>query len=515
VPIVAALSAHGTFGDGMLAGAIESVSMRRRLRLIVLAAGPLALACTDGSTVSSFVGTVSRSQYFEYHDHAAEPLCPTLLDDLDRHAALVGGKIGLTLDPNDPIRFYKFNDKADLAANSTCNLPENGACSDGYAIASTTYFDAHEQAHSYVYRAWGGFSIGLLNEGEAVAMSCVPDYASGSLYLTAVSALDTPWNALGRPDWRSLLELYGNSAFGYAAAGFWITSLAQRFGWPKVEELHRRVPPGTSQADLEIQFATVFPTSMDESWSTALGSRGAAPCQDDWRCTATPLAVGEDAPADCDGEMHRSVVVTDQAGVVLTMGGASDALLLRACGDPTAPSYALSGWATTRTTHYFPLPPGTYTLFGNPTPTDILFDGYFLTALVGDACATAGTVTLDPTQTTVVDFPIGPLNGWIRLDGGGQRYEVAGPQVYESGRNSGAVCDSCDPAASCVPIPWGGDVFVTIPDGAAVHFDNASAGDLLSNDWGDLLIRPAPPLPDGGAPLPDGEAPIDATATAP
>jgi len=80
---------------------------------------------------------------------------------------------------------------------------------------------------------------------------------------------------------------------------------------------------------------------------------------------------------------------------------------------------------------------------------------------------------------------------------------------------SGVVCDSCDPAASCVPIPWAGDAFVTIPDGAAVHFDNASAGDLLSNDWGDLLIRRAPSLPDGGAPIADGGAPDGAAATAP
>ena len=98
-----------------------------------------------------------------------------------------------------------------------------------------------------------------------------------------------------------------------------------------------------------------------------------------------------------------------------------------------------------------------------------------------------------------MDFPIGPLDGWIRLAGGGQSYSVAAPQVYESGRNSGAVCDSCDAAATCVPIPWGGDAVVTIPDGAAIHFDNASSGDLLANEWGALLFRPGPAAAaDGG-----------------
>jgi hypothetical protein len=460
---------------------------------------------------------VSRSQAFEYHDQADEPLCPTLLDDLDRHAQLVGGKIGFSPDPNDPIRYYKFVDVPSEAASGACSGgPDNGACSVGFAIATTTYFHAHEQAHSYVYRAWGGFSVGLLNEGEAVALSCDPDYDDGSLYFTHESALATPWEGLAHPDWRSILELLGNTAQGYAAAGFWITSLAQRFGWPKVAELHRRVPPGISPADFEIQFATVFPTSMDESWSTALGTVGAAPCQDDWRCTATPMAVGEDAPSDCDGEMHRSVVVSDQGGVVLTIGGAGAALMLRDCSDPAAPPfYQLAAGYTARTTHYFPLAPGTYTLFSNPmfenpmpsnpAPKDVLFDGYLPTPFIGDSCAAAGTVALDPTETTYVDFPIGPVNGWIRLAGGGQRYMVEAPQVLQSGRTSGVVCDSCDAAASCVPIPWGGDAVVTIPDGAAVHFDNASAGDLLSNQWGSLLFEPAPPLAaDGGLAAADG-----------
>jgi hypothetical protein len=457
---------------------------------IALAAGSLLLACTGGSPAGAdgglSVGTVSRSQYWEYHDQVDEALCPTLLDDLDRHAQLVGGKIGLVLDPSDPYGFYKFVDVSALAASGACALPENGACAGNGSVYSTAYFYAHEQAHEYVYRAWGGYSIGLLNEGEAVALSCDPDFP--------VQPNVSPQQALGHPDWRSLLYLYGNSIEGYGAAGFWVTSLARRFGWSKVAELHRRIPAGISAADFEIAFATVFPTSMDESWSTALAV-GSAPCQDDWRCVATPTSVGEDATPDCDGEMHRSVVVTDQGGVVVTVGGLDAEIILRSCADPAAPSYELARGGTPRTTHYAPLAPGSYTMVSNPTPTDVLFDGYLPPTLLGDACATGVTVTPDPTQYTYVDLAAGPVDGWLQVNGGGQSYEVAPYGLIGTGTPAtvtGVLCDSCDPAASCIQLAYGQPTVVSIPDGAVVHFEGAISIPPSGSGWGYLLFVPPP-----------------------
>jgi hypothetical protein len=127
-----------------------AASTKRRWALVLVA---LAASCSD----APFEGYVSRSRFFEYHTQVQEPLCPTLLAWLDRHAEVIGGKIGLALDPDDPYRYYKFRDAAAFAADSAGCPPENGACALGDAVYSSTPFHAHEQAHDYVFRAWGGW----------------------------------------------------------------------------------------------------------------------------------------------------------------------------------------------------------------------------------------------------------------------------------------------------------------------------------------------------------------------
>jgi len=62
-------------------------------------------------------------------------------------------------------------------------------------------------------------------------------------------------------------------------------------------------------ADVSRAFAEVFPTSIDQAWSDALGAPGAAPCQRDWQCMATAMAIGDVATPDCDGELYRAVDV--------------------------------------------------------------------------------------------------------------------------------------------------------------------------------------------------------------
>ena len=61
----------------------------------------LCFACTP----EPFVGRVSHSRYFEYHDREAQPLCPELLPALDAHAEAVGPIVGFqpgTTTPNVP-----------------------------------------------------------------------------------------------------------------------------------------------------------------------------------------------------------------------------------------------------------------------------------------------------------------------------------------------------------------------------------------------------------------------------
>src|SRR5690242_19344003 len=67
--------------------AMTRSTSRRAIAFVALLAAP---ACGGGSS-ALFVGTVSRSQFFEYHDEVDEPLCPTLLSMLDQHVQLIGG----------------------------------------------------------------------------------------------------------------------------------------------------------------------------------------------------------------------------------------------------------------------------------------------------------------------------------------------------------------------------------------------------------------------------------------
>jgi hypothetical protein len=76
------------------------------LRFLAIGVAAALLSCSDHRP---FVGRVSYSKYFEYHDEETGPLCPGLLDLIDRHAEVIGGKIGTPLDPGgNRWRYYRF-----------------------------------------------------------------------------------------------------------------------------------------------------------------------------------------------------------------------------------------------------------------------------------------------------------------------------------------------------------------------------------------------------------------------
>ena len=452
------------------------------LAFVVLVAASSSSCKAKGS--GPFVGSVSRSQFFEYHDHVDEPLCPTLLSLLDAHAQQIGGKIGLQPDPARPFVYYKFRDIADLESSAGCSL-ESAGCALGDALYSTTYFDAHEQAHDYVFRAWGEWSTGLLNEGEAVALSCKPGY-------TAQPTV-RPRDVLGDPAWRDLLYLYGSSVEAYLAAGFWMTHLAERYGWERARELHRRIRPGISTSDFEREFARVYPISMDEAWSAALEMPGAAPCENDWACGSLPLAVGDQVTPDCDGQMHVSISVADQGGVALTVGGIDSEIVLRSCASPDTPRYELVGGSTARTTHFAALPAGTYTLFSAPAPADVEFASYLPPGFNAATCDAAGSITIDPSQVTYVDLLANTTSGWIKIAGGGHTYRVQPYNLlwpgWPAASGAPALCDGCGAAATCVPLPGGVLTSVVIGDGAALRLVGASA-QPASTLYGNVIFLP-------------------------
>jgi hypothetical protein len=429
-------------------------------------------------------GAESRSQFFEYHDQVNEPLCPTLLSLLDQHAQQIGGKIGLTLTGSEPpFRYYKFRSFKGFIDSQVCP-PEAGGCVYADHAYSSDYFQAHEQAHLYVFRAWGGFSTGLLNEGEAVALSCEP--------LRFIEPNQRPADVVRSAAWRDLVSLSAASTDavgGYVAAGYFVTYLVNRFGWSSLMQLHRRVPINVSADDLARSFVAVYPLSLDDAWSAALGTAGAQPCFKDWLCSATPMAVGEDAPLGCDGQMHRTVTVTNQAGVGLSIhGGNGEITLVGGCSD-AAPSWIeLIGGLSTRATHWVNLKPGTYTiadLIATGGPADVAFRGYLPQGFLGNTCATAGTIALDSGGDTFIDLLLGQVSGWTNISGGGgQTFAVNNYGIAADLSASGVVevCDGCGAAATCVSLlPENSIQQVTLSDHAVLHLQNAFVDPGTSN----------------------------------
>ena len=441
-------------------------------RLLEVAVLSIAAASCNGES-APFEGEVSHSQFWEYHDQVGEPLCPTLLPLLDHHAQEISSVLGLPLHPGgSPFRYYKFRDAADFNDAQVCTR-YSGACATGNDIYSPRFFHAHEQAHDYVYRAWGGWSAQLLDEGVAVALSCDP--------IRFINQGQQPADMLGGLDWRNLLDLSVEDQAGYIAAGYFVTSLVQSYGWPNLAELHRRVPRGVNAADFERIFNDVYPQSIDQSWASALSS-GAQACLKDRLCDAIPMAVGEDASVACDGQMHRSVTVTDQGGVGLSIhGGSAEITLVQGCGDAAAPWLELTSVGEPAT-HWVSLQPGTYTLLNliaTGEPEGVAFKGYLPSNFLAAACEDAGAIPLDPEGYTYINMLLGPLNGWIGLSGGGGKDYVAyafGITTDTTTDSVFEICDGCDATSKCVVRhSFDSPISIGLGDHAVAHLRNAVA----------------------------------------
>jgi hypothetical protein len=291
---------------------------------------------------------------------------------------------------------------------------------------------------------------------------------------------------------------------GYVAAGFFVTHLAQRYGWQRVGELYRRVPPGVTAADFERQFARVFPTSVDQAWTEALDTPDAAACQKDWQCMGTPLAVGETAALDCDGEMHRTI---DSEGgghaIALRLEGRLSGLRLGDCAATAAPSYLVEGFVREQMTHWLNLPRGSYAMFHGEArfPRQVQFLSSLPEGLVGDRCESAGVVSLDPDGETALDFLPGVVGevgadaettAWIRLAGGGRNYQVMIVDLFWNDRletDAVTLCNDCGGSAACVPIPPFGELTsVAVGNDAVLRLRGVYAAPPPSRSFGQVVF---------------------------
>ncbi|HEY5282861.1 MAG TPA: hypothetical protein VIM14_08740, partial [Polyangia bacterium] len=268
-----------------------------------------------------------------------------------------------------------------------------------------------------------------------------------------------------------------------------VTYLVQQYGMPRFKELFLAVPDEADNADFEAEFARFYPLSMDQAWRNALnlGAFGSWPigCLGDWDCftTGSPLGVGEEVTVDCGTGIHRTMTVGEgQGGVVLLKGGGSLVAWKRCWEDPS-PYLVLQEGIDPSAVHYVVMDPGAYTLTFGGTTADLQLRGYLQAPLVGDTCETAGEVELDGQLPTQINFPaIGGLSGWIRLTSDiGRSYDFQipalgtndDPSFPEAARSALALCDSCDPSASCVAIHSGQpDLNLFIIPGSVLHFQN-------------------------------------------
>jgi hypothetical protein len=307
-----------------------------------------------------------------------------LLSLLDEHALKIGGRIGV--DPSESVRlvYYKFRDEADFSANAEQCSSGLEACAFRDAVYSSRSLHAHELVHAYVFVGWGGTSVGLLNEGVAVALSCEPFFT----LLPGQRPRDALRPVLSPLDWRALIYLNGKFTTGYSAAGFFVAHLAGQYGWSRIAELHRRVPPGTTVADFEREFARVFPTSVDQAWAEALDTPDAAPCQPDWQCTATELDEGDLATPDCDDEIHRFIHLPEPADIALTFDGNGSLKLVDCDTSPFAAFSAEGHPEGSEVTRRLSLPPGSYALMGRPSevPSQVAWRSCSAAAPAADSC---------------------------------------------------------------------------------------------------------------------------------
>ena len=464
-------------------------------------AGTLLTLCSCGDG-APFVGHVSRSQFWEYHNQVEETLCPTLLSLLDQHAQAAGPMIGLPLDASSPFRYYKFRDERAFISSY-----DVGGQAPGDYLFSPRYFAAHEQAHVYVFRAWGGWSADFLNEGEAVALSCSPTVEPGPS--------TTPRALIQPADWR--VQLYGSlyTPEGYAAAGFVVMHLVQRYGWERVEQLHRRAVAGATPADFERTFAQVFPVSMDQAWTEALDAPGASACDKFWTCRAAQLNVGERAQPECDGQLHRALVVGEgDAGVVLDVADDRGITLSGRCTDSALPWYPLPGTSSGMpATHWALVPPGSYTLFAGASDAYVppgkparVTDGAFTVTvaapaefalrarvpagIISDGCAAAAAVSLNADAKTYLDLARPFDDVWIPVDGGGRSFGAFAVNLFAafSASQPIAICNGCGPGATCTSLPAAS---ITLDSGTFLHLQGVFVERPPA--VGQIVFYPTPP----------------------
>jgi len=374
-----------------------------------------------------------RSAHFTYHTRTGDAaVCEGILADLERHFGVLQNRLGFPWESGRRIDYYHFLDASDFDANAHCDPGAAGCLVDG-GIRTADRFDEHELIHAYL--ADIGRPTPLIEEGTAVSFAC------------GIGPTAPP-----RLSWRRAME-DPSSLDLYAAGGWLVGHLVDRYGTAPLMQLYARLSPDTDADGLARTFSDIYGTSLDAEWdaiSIADGVRTA--CASVWPCTGEALAVGTDLSLEsgCGANVVARTFSLDVAASLRWETGGPWNAQIGECGTAASPHGAALRSATGgRFRGLVELDAGDYFLLLRPPAT--LAWSAAPSTWVGDTCDGLEPMTLTiAAQTSVeVDVRRGGATRYARLQIDGAT-GVAMRLAEAAGGAGAEVCDSCSAApGSC------------------------------------------------------------------
>jgi hypothetical protein len=259
---------------------------RGAARATVLAAS--VIGCGGGGP-SLPSGQTWTSTHFVYAARAGDAgACDGVADRLEAHFALLNAYLGLTW-PGGAIRYYKYQDGADLGAHSDCAALAVG-CSNDHVVQSPLALDGHELVHVYVRHL--GRPPAMFEEGLAEALS-----PRGRVF----SAPTQSWrDVLGTP------ALAGGvpPPIAYWGGAWFVSYLLRQQGPASFVALYSALAQDADEAAVAGAFQQVYGAALDDVWQQAQSSDPAEEGVPLWECAADTIVLGG-AAADlsdrCDG----------------------------------------------------------------------------------------------------------------------------------------------------------------------------------------------------------------------
>jgi hypothetical protein len=253
----------------------SSTDVGRRAPALVLAAFSALLFATllpgcDGDAALDLPDDrLWESEHFRYHLRSNEAAaCEGVMDQLERHFALVRDYLGFAWPAGAKVDYYKFRDQLDYARESDC--PEYGSsCVRDGAVLTARILQHHELIHAYL--APLGLPPAFFTEGVAAALAC-----------------RTPFSIGPRP-WREVVAVpFGNDR-AFLEGPWFVAFLLRTYGPARFLRLYAALPWDASAERIAQVFAEIYGVSLDSAWQNAERAGNDVACLFLWECAGLPL----------------------------------------------------------------------------------------------------------------------------------------------------------------------------------------------------------------------------------